>query len=248
MIESLYSRFLDLTKDPGAAATLVLAEILSSKEPEWLDVKQAAAKLGIGKTKMYELLATGSLPHKRVGRQIRIALKELSNTVSDPAPKDVPEKQLTYILREAGTGYLKIGKSKCAASRKRQLQIGNAEELKIETICVTAEEVLHEVFAPWRVRRGGTEWFQESPLLRDLIAYYETHVDLPLPCRVWLEPDLLRQTLRHELDRYQALPQKHKARKLNPYIPVRNAEELRKAFDKMSPAPVEENASPSQDS
>lgn len=77
MVDALYERFLEMTNDPGAAATLVLAEILSSKEPEWLDVKQAAARLKIGSTKMYELIAAGAVRHKKIGRQIRIAPADL---------------------------------------------------------------------------------------------------------------------------------------------------------------------------
>jgi excisionase family DNA binding protein len=86
MIESLYNKFLGLTSDPGAAATLVLAEVLATKEPKWLDIKQAAAKLGIGTTKMYALISAGAVKHKRIGRQIKIAsddLGDVSTTVSD---------------------------------------------------------------------------------------------------------------------------------------------------------------------
>ena len=77
MIEAIYRRFLDLTSDPGAAATLVLAEVLSRKEPEFLDIKQAAARLGIGTKKMYQLCSAGAVRHKKVGRRIRIATNDL---------------------------------------------------------------------------------------------------------------------------------------------------------------------------
>jgi excisionase family DNA binding protein len=81
MIEAIYKDFLKLTNDPGAAATLVLAHVLSTKEPEFLDIKQAAARLGISRTKMYELCAAGQVRHKKVGRQIRIEPDDLKQIV-----------------------------------------------------------------------------------------------------------------------------------------------------------------------
>jgi excisionase family DNA binding protein len=81
LIEAIYNRFLELTSDPGAAATLVLAEVLSSKEPEFLDIKQAAARLGIGTKKMYELCSAGAVRHRKVGRRIRIATDDLAQVI-----------------------------------------------------------------------------------------------------------------------------------------------------------------------
>ena len=94
MIEEIYKRFLGLTHDPGAAATLVLAEVLSSKEPEWLDIKQSAARLGIGSRKMYDICKTGAVRHKRVGRQIRISPADLDQVVeiTEAKPRDPSAK------------------------------------------------------------------------------------------------------------------------------------------------------------
>lgn len=100
MIDATYKRFLDLTSDPGAAATLVLAEVLSSKEPEFLDIKQAAARLGIGTKKMYQLCTAGAVRHKRVGRRIRIATNDLAqmSETSAARPRD-PVAELQNFFR-----------------------------------------------------------------------------------------------------------------------------------------------------
>jgi excisionase family DNA binding protein len=101
MIEPIYQRFLQMTGDPGAAATLVLAEVLSSKEPEWLDVKQAAARLGISPNKMYQLCSEGGVRHKKVGRQIRITPDDLANVaeVKQVQPKNPDEKLKQFFSR-----------------------------------------------------------------------------------------------------------------------------------------------------
>ena len=44
---------------------------------EWLTLREMQEILGIGKTKGYELVATGALPSVRIGRSIRISRKEL---------------------------------------------------------------------------------------------------------------------------------------------------------------------------
>lgn len=87
MIDAIYKRFLDLTSDPGAAATLVLAEVLSSKEPEFLDIKQAAARLGIGTKKMYQLCSAGAVRHKKVGRRIRITPDDLGQIAENSSKR-----------------------------------------------------------------------------------------------------------------------------------------------------------------
>ena len=100
MIEAIYNRFLELTDDPGAAATLVLAEVLSSREPEFLDIKQAAARLGIGTKKMYQLCSAGAVRHTKVGRRIRIATDDLGHVSETSAarPRD-PVAELQNFFR-----------------------------------------------------------------------------------------------------------------------------------------------------
>jgi excisionase family DNA binding protein len=44
---------------------------------EWLTLREMQEILGIGKTKAYELVATGDIPSVRIGRSIRISRKEL---------------------------------------------------------------------------------------------------------------------------------------------------------------------------
>ena len=49
----------------------------TAKEKEWLSLKDVQRVLGIGKTKAYELVATGELPAVRIGRCIRVNRAEL---------------------------------------------------------------------------------------------------------------------------------------------------------------------------
>ncbi len=46
---------------------------------------EAARMLSIGKTTIYELLATGEIPSKRIGRSIRIPAKALEEWVEKEA-------------------------------------------------------------------------------------------------------------------------------------------------------------------
>jgi len=93
MIETAYQRFLQVTGDAGAAATLVLAEVLAGKadkgpETDWLGVKDAAQRLKVSETTIYKLCDEGRLRHKRVGRQIRIAPTDLVKVVEKSSRKD----------------------------------------------------------------------------------------------------------------------------------------------------------------
>jgi len=48
---------------------------------EWLSLKEVQRLLGIGRTKVYELVTTGELPAVRIGRCIRVNRQELDEWV-----------------------------------------------------------------------------------------------------------------------------------------------------------------------
>src|SRR5215213_3272785 len=50
---------------------------VAAREMEWLSLKDVQQLLGIGRTKSYELVATGELPAVRIGRCIRVHRTEL---------------------------------------------------------------------------------------------------------------------------------------------------------------------------
>ena len=50
---------------------------VTTREMEWLSLKDVQQLLGIGRTKAYELVVTGELPAVRIGRCIRISRREL---------------------------------------------------------------------------------------------------------------------------------------------------------------------------
>jgi excisionase family DNA binding protein len=89
MVESLYQKYLSLTGEPAAAATLVLAEVMSASPPSVLSVDEAAKKLGVGVKKVYELCQAGTLRSQKVGRHIRIQEEDirafLANKPAAPA-------------------------------------------------------------------------------------------------------------------------------------------------------------------
>lgn len=70
-IEDRFSHFLEVTGEPGAAAMLVLAEVIQ-KTPKTITVKEAAERLGVSERTIYRLCEEGQLDHQRVGRSIRI--------------------------------------------------------------------------------------------------------------------------------------------------------------------------------
>ena len=49
----------------------------NTKRSEWLSLKDVQQRLGIGRTKSYELVTTGELPAVRIGRCIRVNRPEL---------------------------------------------------------------------------------------------------------------------------------------------------------------------------
>jgi excisionase family DNA binding protein len=50
---------------------------VTTREPEWLSLKDVQQLLGIGRTKTYELVTVGELPAVRIGRCIRVNRTEL---------------------------------------------------------------------------------------------------------------------------------------------------------------------------
>ncbi len=60
---------------------------MTTKNMERLLIKpmEAAKMLSIGKTTIYELLATGEIPSKRIGRSIRIPAKALEEWIDEGA-------------------------------------------------------------------------------------------------------------------------------------------------------------------
>jgi excisionase family DNA binding protein len=50
---------------------------------EWLTLREVQEILGIGKTKAYELVATGEIPAVRIGRSIRINRQELERWLEE---------------------------------------------------------------------------------------------------------------------------------------------------------------------
>ena len=82
MIEAAYQRFLTLTNEPTAAAVLALAEVIAGRPTADgpMNIKQAAAWLGISERVARDLIARGELGHCRVGNgrgQIRVLPRDL---------------------------------------------------------------------------------------------------------------------------------------------------------------------------
>jgi excisionase family DNA binding protein len=50
---------------------------------EWLTLREMQEILGIGKTKGYELVATGEIPSVRIGRSIRISREDLQHWLEE---------------------------------------------------------------------------------------------------------------------------------------------------------------------
>jgi len=82
LIEAAYQKYLKLTGEPAAAATLVLAEVIGGKpeEGDMLTVKQAAKRLGVGTNKVYQMCDDGQLKHTRVGNRVRIKPEDLDTS------------------------------------------------------------------------------------------------------------------------------------------------------------------------
>ena len=70
------------------------AERSGSQERRLLPVKEAAYLLGIGKTKAYDLIATGELPAVRIGSKMLIRRADLDDYVAK-----LPRSRLTRFVR-----------------------------------------------------------------------------------------------------------------------------------------------------
>lgn len=55
-----------------------------------LRIPEVAETLGIGRTKIYEMIATGELPTVRVGRAVRISVTTLQKWVEEREQQNVP--------------------------------------------------------------------------------------------------------------------------------------------------------------
>jgi excisionase family DNA binding protein len=61
---------------------------------EWLSLKDVQQMLGIGRTKAYELVASGELPAVRIGRCIRVNRRELEGWLQTQRYMDVMTKDV----------------------------------------------------------------------------------------------------------------------------------------------------------
>jgi excisionase family DNA binding protein len=100
MIEA-YRRYLQETNCPSAAATLVLAEVIDARQPEWLNVKQAAKRLGVSAGTIYQLCDAGQLPHVRAGKLIKIAPDDLGKIAREQPKPGKPDSVGTLLKRIA---------------------------------------------------------------------------------------------------------------------------------------------------
>jgi excisionase family DNA binding protein len=94
-VEELYKRYVALTGDAQAAATLVLAHSNFDSQPqpaeERLTVKEAAERLGIDPGTVYVMCREGRLPSQKVGKKsIRIKASDLDNIQLDVAKSPAP--------------------------------------------------------------------------------------------------------------------------------------------------------------
>ncbi len=55
-----------------------------------LRIPEVAETLGIGRTKIYEMIATGELPTVRVGRAVRISVSTLQKWVEEREQQSMP--------------------------------------------------------------------------------------------------------------------------------------------------------------
>jgi excisionase family DNA binding protein len=58
-------------------------------QPWFLTIPETAIILGIGKTKVYELMATEGLPKVKFGTAVRIPVKELQEWLSQREREDI---------------------------------------------------------------------------------------------------------------------------------------------------------------
>lgn len=85
-VEALYTRYLALTSNPQAAASLVLAEAMAGSQlppepirrPETrITVAEASERFGVPKRTLQTACRNGKLQHSRTGRVIRLKPRDL---------------------------------------------------------------------------------------------------------------------------------------------------------------------------
>ena len=70
-----------------------------------LRIPEVAEVLGIGRTKIYEMIATGELPTVRFGRAVRVSVNTLQKWIAERERRSIPESlqynaQRSNILKE----------------------------------------------------------------------------------------------------------------------------------------------------
>ena len=104
ILEQLFREYRDVTGSPVAAATMVLADIMAKEketvfiecdDPHSLNVKEAAARLGISSKEVYQLILHNWLTAFTTGRTTRIPIDEIERFEADnPAPAKTPGTSL----------------------------------------------------------------------------------------------------------------------------------------------------------
>jgi excisionase family DNA binding protein len=79
MIDHLFSHYKSKCDNDTAAALLTVAAVLAKQGDRMLTVQQAAEVLQCSEDKIYQQCDAGTLPHKRVGRMIRIRESDLKS-------------------------------------------------------------------------------------------------------------------------------------------------------------------------
>ena len=95
----------------------------SKLRPLMVSIKEAADAIGVGRTRMYELLAAGSIPARKCGRRVLIPISELEGYVAKLPPASFrPAKFATGQLPNvvARTGHVSSGSRTQAGSKNRK--------------------------------------------------------------------------------------------------------------------------------
>lgn len=61
-----------------------------NKEPLLISVEQAASRIGLSRSRVYELIDAGQFPHKRVGRRLLVPVKALERWAEEDAVYSSP--------------------------------------------------------------------------------------------------------------------------------------------------------------
>ena len=59
-------------------------------EPKLISLNELQEILGIGRTKAYDLVASGELPAVRIGRSIRVDVRDVANWLEQQRYQNVP--------------------------------------------------------------------------------------------------------------------------------------------------------------